>query len=422
MKHFFTLLCAAGLSGYMSLSYAADPLLAMVDWDNETTEVLEPGTPVEIQAYYSGGEEPYTFVWLNQMNEKVGEGDLLKIAPEKSQTYRFRVTSADGQTYSAKAHVLVKTDALGVATFEDLPLEAESAWKYDEDADEYLTSDAFISGSFRFGNFPTVEYGSWGGFAYANETANTSTGFMQQFRNAAGGGADKTANYGVVYMGDPTWPEFVFDTTVRVATGTEGVIVPGMYVTNSAWTVNSVLNGDGFSPKFTADHGDYLTLIITGYDADGRATGKVQVPLAEFRSSEGAPDEGVVLTEWKWVDLSSLGAISKFEIRHDSSRLSTVPSYVCIDQIGAPNPGASVDGVGASSGMRVFMPVPDCLSVAGVNGGCTLRIYSVDGVEHVCRRLDGDATVGTAGLPAGTFIALLVADNGERATFRFIRR
>ena len=416
---FSTVFCsiAALCGGSVSTAvYAADPLLTMLDWDMDTE--VHAGDQIEIQAYYDGGEAPYECEWFNQAGEKIASGDLLSVTAARSQTYRFRVTSADGQTYSAKAHVLVIAGTTDVASFEDLPLEAECYWAYDPEADEYLIEDAFISGSFRFGNFPTVEWGTWGGFAYANETANTATSFLQMYRNVVGGGAAGTATYGVAYMGDPN-SDYSFDTRIHVAADDAGSEVPGMYITNCAYTVNSIENGDGFCKKFTAERGDYMTLLIHGLDAAGNTTGTIQVPLADFRADSGS-EQGYILKEWKWIDLSSLGAVKALNIKYDSSQLSMVPSYVCIDEIGAADP-ASVATVGADSFAIHFSG--ENVSVAGINGVATLNIYSVDGVLRMSQSITSGTSVSVASLPAGAYISEVTEEGTTRSrTLKFMRR
>lgn len=419
MKKLFTLILSAAAVAMPAMADSEDnPLLVMLEWDSDV--VVNVGDPLTIQAYCDGGEKPYVCEWYNQAGEKIATGEVLNVTVDKSQSYRFIVTSADNQVFSAKANVLVNTAEKAVATFEDLTLAPESSWKYDEYANDYVTADAFISGSYRFGNFPTVSWGSWGGFCYANETANTSTGYMEQFRNVVGGGAENSANYGVVYMGDPTYPAYEYDTTVKIAANEKGAVVPGIYVTNSAYAVNSMVNGDGFCTKFSTENGDYMTLVITGYDAAGSATGKVEVALAEFRNV--AEGEGFILSEWKWVDLSSLGAISKFDIRYTGSQVSGVPSYVCIDQVGATKPDeTSVENV-VLADANIFMPTENCLSIVGIEGCYTLNLYSVAGVKCESLRLSGANTVSVSSLESGIYLAEILDNNGTRKVLRFVKR
>ena len=51
----------------------------------------------------------------------------------------------------------------------------------------------------------------------------------------------------------------------------EGTVIPGFYITNSAYAYTSMLNGDAYAKKFA--QGDWFKLTITGLDADGKETG-----------------------------------------------------------------------------------------------------------------------------------------------------
>ncbi len=384
-----------------------EELLVAIEWD-ETP--VNAGETIMLQAYVTGGKEPYSYEWLNQMEDIVGTDDLLVKEAVVNQTYRLRVTSSDGQVAATKAHVPVIAKDLAVATFDDLPLAAESYWKYDRDADEDTFIDAFFSGSFQFGNFPMVQWGAWMGYGYANETATQFLNYDHQFRNAVGGGAANTAAYGVAYM-------MGADMTIHVSASDAGIVVPGVYVTNAAVTLNSILNGDGYSPKFTSEDGDYMILSFIGLDASGGQTGKVDVPLADYR---GVSPQ--VLTAWEWVDLSSLGAVCSLNMEYSSSKQATVPGYACFDQLGAKNPSSGMEGIWEGGNVRIATPAPDCLSVLGVEGDYILRIYSVDGVLRATSRHHGASTVSTMGIPAGACVAEIVADSGEHTVLRFLKR
>lgn len=390
-----------------------DPLMALIDWDEEP---VNAGESIVLQAYVAGGKEPYAYTWVDQMNEPVGSADLFTCEASVNQTYRLEVTSADGQTVRAKALVPVIAPALGVATFDDLHLPAESNWMWDSDATEDTYEDAFFSGSFRFGNFPMVQWGAWSGYGYANETATAfNEDYANQCRNVVGGGAAGTRGYGVAYMG-------FADMTIRVSAPGEGFEIPGVYVTNAAVTADKILNGDGWCKKFTAENGDYMTLLIYGYDADGVETGMVEVSLAEFRGEQGAAG-GFVLSDWKWVDLSPLGAVSTLKFDYDSKQKDHVPSYVCFDQLGAANPGSGLEAVAeVADGIRLAVPAPDCLAVFGAEGAYTLRIYTADGVLRATYALEGAATVSTAAIPAGACIAEVAAADGSRRVLRFMKK
>ncbi len=105
--------------------------MAVIDWDEEP---VAAGESIVLQAYAVGGKEPYTYQWVDQMNEPVGSSDLFTCEASVNQTYRLEITSADGQTARTKALVPVIAPTLSVATFDDLFLESESNWMFDPDA------------------------------------------------------------------------------------------------------------------------------------------------------------------------------------------------------------------------------------------------------------------------------------------------
>ncbi len=377
------------------------PLALDMDWEDEA---VEASTTVIIEPLVGGGKAPLSYVWTDKSGHECGNDASLTIIADHSDTYRLTVTSADGQTATGKAHVAVITAGIEIADFEDLAMPSAGWWKYDELNDEDTYTDSFFSGSFRFPNYPMLSTGSWCGFGYACETATEYENLDHQFRNAVGGGAEGTASYGVAYL-------YGANATIAVGHGSDEHNAQGVFVTNSAYTLSSILNGDGFNDKFTTEAGDYMTAIFTGYDADGLATGSVEVALADFRTAGAVPE---LLTDWKWVDLSPLGDINTLRLTYDSSKRATVPAYVCIDRLGRSNPELPDDtGTGnilATGAVRISSHAPGCLSVTGIDGRYRLDIYTASGVLKASHILEGASTTGIAELPSGLYIATVRAE------------
>ena len=275
---------------------------------------------------------------------------------------------------------------------------------FDPDVDEDTYFDSFFSGSFRFPNYPMKSYNAWCGFGFANETATGFEGLEHQFRNVVGGGADGSNAYGVAYL-------YGANATITVCHGDTGHNVNGVYITNSAYTLSVILNGNAFCDKFTAEAGDYMTVSFTGYDADGNQTGVVEAPLADYRTRAEAP---YLLTDWKWIDLSSLGDVKTLRVNYDSSKRSQVPAYVCFDKLGSTDPaGNTPDGIGtlrADGSITITRPTPDCISVLGTEGRYVLDIYSTSGALCASYALEGPSTVGVGDLAAGYYIATVRAE------------
>lgn len=233
------------------------------------------------------------------------------------------------------SEVTVKDAA--VATFEDLTLEPERHWAGPAD-NAVEVEDAwgsknmvgtFKSGSYEFVNSFTPKWSSWTGCSYSNMTATSFADYTtDQWNSAAGHGAAGSANYGVIY-GSSTPMEII-----KVLDGdAEGRIIKGMNITNSAWVVECVKNGNGVAQKFS--QGSWFKVTFTGVKAD-KSTASVDYYLADYRSENES--EWNCLTDWDWIDLSSLGKVVSLSVSFDgtdkSSGYLNTSTYVCIDNVG----------------------------------------------------------------------------------------
>ena len=219
---------------------------------------------------------------------------------------------------------------LQVADFENLTLGEESYWNGTDD------TGSFESGSFRFENGHDVyDYGGGYiydycyGFYYTNMTSTDYYGdaSTEQYKSCVGSGYDGSKNYATYNVN--TWnPKYA-----EVLMGSEGAAVPGFYVTNTAYAYTDMMNGSSYSKKF--DAGDWLMLTITGYDAEGNATGTKDFYLADLRDAATA----YIISDWRYVDLSGLGKVAKLGFTMSSSDTGeygmNTPAYFCMDNLGA---------------------------------------------------------------------------------------
>ncbi len=228
-----------------------------------------------------------------------------------------------------------------VATFDDVDvsLNADGYYLGTGNKDNGYDSQ-YLSGIYRFTVTNMPEYKAWNNFCISNRTAtNFKNLFPDQFNSCVGHGYDNSANYCVAYFFDKSAP-------IEVLGKPEGDVVRGLYVTNNAYTLSCILNGDNISKGATGkdefEKGDWLLLTIWGTKADGSET-KVEVYLADYRSSNSA--EHYYLGNWQWVDLSSLGAVKELRFSITGSRRNeyglTTPSYVCLDNINGTDDGKS---------------------------------------------------------------------------------
>lgn len=204
-----------------------------------------------------------------------------------------------------------------IGTFEEAaisPKAAESAMTFTTDTTAFLQSGIFQAKQ-------TVAYG--GSYVTGGVVTNiTSTDFKDYtdaYKSAAGG-AYAGKNY-MVWYEDGITPNVIKLTTAMT--------VPGMYVCNNVYALNSMKNGDDIAGSpFTKD--DWFKLTIHG-SLNGQAV-KNQV---EFFLGQGT----TYVTDWTYVDLSLLGQVDELSFTLSGSRTGdwglNTPAYFCIDNLGA---------------------------------------------------------------------------------------
>lgn len=295
------------------------------EWDR-----VEAGKSVNLFPIVTGGVYPYTYSWKNAKGEQLSTDSILTVAPQFSAQYTLTVKDSNVENKDYRTDVLV-TGNQAVATFDDLYLASESYWQGFDD--EELS--VFYSGSYSFSNMYYPSLYTWGGFSYSNVTNtnfNPAEFLTQQFRSVTGEGVEGSKNFAVLYtMGSRT--------EVKVENNpVHGEIIPGVFLTNAAYTMSSIKKGD----SFTGDpfkKGDWAKVTFKGTKADG-TTSSLDYYFADYRSENEA--EHYAIDTWRWVDLSSLGQVVKVGITIDASRKDayglTLPAYICMDNFGATDP------------------------------------------------------------------------------------
>jgi hypothetical protein len=246
----------------------------------------------------------------------------------------------------ASALLALTPASAATVTFEELPLDNSGYWN-----GSTPPAGGFISGGATFHNDYDSSFGSWSGFAYSNQTDNTTAGFGNQYSSLAGGGAGGSSNYALAYIFDPA--VISFGSLVDMTGG-------GVSVTNTTYAGLSMEQGDSFAKKFGGASGndpDYFLLTIKGY-ASGVETGTVNFYLADFRSSDNSQD--YIVKDWESVNLSALGEVDQIQFSLSSSDNGSfgmnTPSYFAIDNLSiVPEPSSgllALAGVGLLSRRR----------------------------------------------------------------------
>jgi hypothetical protein len=209
-----------------------------------------------------------------------------------------------------------------IANFEDLSLDPNSYWNGSDGSGGFISGGAFSHNNYNF------DWHVWDGFAYSNITDTTTSGMAGQYNSIAGAGQGDSANYAVGFVGWAELPTVTFNAAE----------LDGLYVTNNNYAYYSMLNGDAFAKKFGGEDGndpDWFLLTITGKDACDVTTGTVEFYLADFRFENNGED--YIVDSWEYVELGSLGFVTKLEFSLSSSDAGpwgmNTPAYFVIDTI-----------------------------------------------------------------------------------------
>ena len=213
-----------------------------------------------------------------------------------------------------------------VASLDDLPLDADS---YNNGAD---LAGGFVSEGVTFHNSYNADWFSWSGFAYSNVNAPDTPGWANQYAAASATDVSGDGIYGVGY-------DDSFDPEADTIELPEPSQVRGLYLNNTAFAALSMRDGDAFTKKFggeTGDDSDFFMVRITGKDPDGLELGSVDFYLADYRFEDNSLD--YVVTDWTWVELTSLGPdVATLHFALSSSDNGdwgmNTPAYFAVDDV-----------------------------------------------------------------------------------------
>lgn len=314
-------------------------------------QTVAAGTALSLTATLTTEYEqakPYTYSWRTAFsNDEIGNEATLNINATRATEYICHVTDKFGQDAYVSAHVWVET--ADAATFEEYTL-PESGHKMVDDAWADGGETYLYSGSYAFANVPNKSYNAFSGYVISADKSNEATGeyMIDQFRSAAGG-AYEGDNFAIAYYSAPSSWYAGYKDPITLTYTTEAKPITGFYVTNSAYTLDAILNGDYANDAF--GEGDYLSLTVKGYNGE-TLTGEVMFYLADYRSANES--ERFALKEWKWLDLSRLGAVTRLEFEMFTTKSDqfgfTTPTYFCLDNFGAAthDPATGAENINGS--------------------------------------------------------------------------
>ena len=103
--------------------------------------------------------------------------------------------------------------------------------------------------------------------------------------------------------------------------------VKGLWITNNSYFLHSLTQGDSFNQSATDD--TFIDVTFEGFDAAGISQGMVKYRIQDGKKA---------LTDWAYVDLSSLGKINTLKINYEFSKDQdngygfAAPAYLVIDK------------------------------------------------------------------------------------------
>lgn len=304
-------------------------------------------------------------------------------------------------------------NAQKVFTFENLSVPADS-----------FISPKNLNGGFGdslvyfYSKWDTSFGGYWGsGFAPSSKQDKVTAGFTNQYSAITGSGYS-SSTYAVSYG----------KSGIKLNGNAAGKTVNGFYATNTTYAYLSMKDGDAFAKKFGGTNGsdpDFFYLTIKGYLNGIEVTDSVNFYLADFRFSDNNQD--YILSEWAWVNLTSLGNVDSLSFKLNSSDVGqfgmNTPAYFAMDNFTFNDGTTGIASVFVNSAKAYPNPVAQGNNFnieLAEKSDLVVRIISLQGsvVSEQTYGYTDYAIVETTTLAPGIYFANIITD-GVLQTVKF---
>ncbi len=310
-----------------------------------------------------------------------------------------------------------------VSTFENLTLNANSYWN---GASNPLGTSFMDGNSILINYYDTAFGGYWSsGWAYSNIKDSTTAGMGNMYSSRSGGGYDGSSNY-VVGQVDPynqVFPKIILSPSSR------GKIVSGAYFTNATYPAISMRDGDSYGKKFGGSNGDdpdWFKIIIKKWHEGVLGNDSVEFYLADFRSTNNLED--YILTNWQWVDLSTLGNVDSLVFNMSSSDVGTwginTPLFFCMDNFTTLDQGVNIDLSENQPKINIYPnPAQEKIYInLSNNDNKTIQLYNQLGeIEFYTSTMKTNTEIDITKLKPGIYY-LLIKDKNSTYSQKIIKR
>lgn len=308
-------------------------------------------------------------------------------------------------------------DGQTVADFENFNLPADTFWN----GSSQPLGTTFTSGNVIMENyFDTAFGGYWtAGWAYSTMNDSATSGFGNLFATKALIGYNNSMTYVVGQQ----------NAKVMLSGNAAGGIINGCYITNATYPANSMRDGDMFAKKFGGTSGndpDFFKLTIRGWFGGQVITDSVEFYLADYRFTNNAQD--YIVTDWQWVDLSTLGNVDSLWFTLSSSDVGSfginTPLFFCADNFITADSPLTIFESNLDNAIAAYPnPFDHQLIIETFAANGTICITDISGRVVFTQMINkhGSVNLDLSYLSSGVY-TLSVISTSEHSTIKIVKR